>query len=143
MEKKTDHLSQASVDEAYVDLGQDLSERANMDLSGEHEAEIISFQSRTSAKGDTYHNVGALLLSDEGQGEKVYGAVFLNQSLERFVRALGLDPAKVGSKLSKDQVIGKPVLVEVVGEEQKRDGKAPEKVWTIKRFAPPPDDGQR
>ncbi len=143
MENLTDGLTKSSHPEEYIDLGQDLSERVGLDLTGLHEAEIVSVHTRKSKDGNFVQNVGARILEGTGKDEVVFGPVFKNQILERFVRALSLDPAKVGSKLLKDQVIGKKILIDVATEEREGVAGVPETSWTIRGFAPSPDDGQR
>ena len=80
--------------------------------------------------------MGARILDGTGKDEVLFGPVFKNQTLERFVRALSLDPAEVGSRLLKDQVIGKKILIDVATEEREGVGGVPETSWVIRGFAP-------
>ncbi|MCA9442779.1 MAG: hypothetical protein KC964_18390 [Candidatus Omnitrophica bacterium] len=136
MKNFTDKLTASSHEDDWIDLGQDLTERADMDLLGQHPAEIVSIHPRKTKSGDPIQSVGARILEGAGKDEMVYGPVYKGQGLERFVRALGLDPKQVGSKLAKNQAIGKTVLIEVAPEEREGAGGAIEKSWVIRGFAP-------
>ena len=136
MEHATDKLTKSSHEDEYIDLGQDLTERAKLDLTGQHKAEIFFVQSMVAKNDDPYLKVGARILEGKARDKVVYGTVFKDGPLMQFVQVLGLDPDTVGSTLTKGQVIEKKVVIEVApakggGRENSRGGG-----WVIRDFAP-------
>src|SRR3972149_3310157 len=74
------------------------------DLSGVHEARVFFVESKTSAKGNSYLSVGTEIQVGPCQGQTVFGPVFKGRDMDRFLRALGLDPQAVTGQLAGEQV---------------------------------------
>lgn len=134
---RVDKLTRSSGPDDYVELHEDVSKRATLNLAGEHAAEIVSLSDETSKDGKPYRQVGAEIISNaETGGETLYGPVFRGRSLVRFTAALGLDPSQVGSRFHKDDVIGKRVRIRVEAEEREGVGGRTEQRFVIREFAP-------
>lgn len=133
---EVEKLTRSSLQNDYIDLGEDPGKRATLDLSGEHEAEITIVIAKVSEEGKPYRQVGTEITSGPGKGETVYGTVFQGRSLTKFIETLGLDPSTVGPKLQKVDVIGKHVRIRVEGEDRESVGGRRDRRYVVKDFSP-------
>ncbi len=133
MSNPTGKLTPSSGPGDYIDLGQDLSNRTHIDLTGEHTAKVIYFSAEDVRDGRPYR-VGTSITEGDGSGEVVFGPVWPGRGLERFIQVLGLTPDEVGSRLTREQVLGKRVRIRVEAEEREGVGGITEKRWVVREF---------
>jgi hypothetical protein len=133
MSDSTIKLTTSSGPGEYIDLGHDLSNRVRIDLTGEHTAKVIYFSAEDIPDGRPFR-VGVSITEGDGTGEVVFGPVWPGRGLERFVQILGLTPDEVGSRLTREHVLGKHVRVRVEGDEREGVGGRTEKRWVIREF---------